>query len=184
MIDKEKDKLNKKVEWLKDHLNTNKTPEQLDQEFETWYEEDFKKNQKEETLKYLSEAVKNESVLSWDYRSVNSSSVDFTTWGVFELNRVCTLQALADAMMLAGADNSFYTKNIRLKTSTNGSCLCNFEICGLEMNPQFIPRDYGDVLLARQGDYTDTMGHKTIDVYPVDILDYKEKRRKSKWTKY
>ena len=36
MIDNEKNKMQKHIEWLKQHLNTDKTPEQLDAEFEVW----------------------------------------------------------------------------------------------------------------------------------------------------
>lgn len=39
-LDLEAEKLQAKIDWLKEHLNTKKTAEELDAEFEMWYKEE------------------------------------------------------------------------------------------------------------------------------------------------
>ena len=60
-------KLEKKVEFFKEHLNSGKSAYELEHEFETWYEEVYKKKQYEEYLKQLKEDIQNESEIKLDF---------------------------------------------------------------------------------------------------------------------
>ena len=46
----EAEKLQAKIDWLKEHLNTKKTAEELDAEFEVWYEEEKVKKEEQKIL--------------------------------------------------------------------------------------------------------------------------------------
>ena len=60
-------KLEKKVEYFKEHLNSGKSADALEQEFETWYEEVYKKQQYAEYLKKLKEDVQKESEIRLEF---------------------------------------------------------------------------------------------------------------------
>lgn len=49
----EAEKLQAKIDWLKEHLNTKKTAEELEVEFEVWYEEEKVKKRRTENSRRI-----------------------------------------------------------------------------------------------------------------------------------
>ena len=162
MIDTEKDKLKQKIEWLKQHLNTDKTPEQLDAEFEVWYKDDFKKRQDAETLANLKQAVQKESVLDWTCGYHDHDPQGFIYRGTICLNRVCTLQAFANAVRLKSADDHSSYKIVF--ENVNSCQLAWCEIQGLNLETSAAWCKYSMLLIAESGRVTDTMGNKEIRI--------------------
>ena len=169
MIDTEKDKLKQKIEWLKQHLNTDKTPEQLDAEFEVWYKDDFKKRQDAETLANLKQAVQKESVLDWTCGYHDHDPQGFIYRVTICLNRVCTLQAFANAVRLKSADDHSSYKIVF--ENANGCQLAWCEIYGLNFDTSDAWYKYNTKLISETGRVVDTMGNKEIWVRPYKSID-------------
>ena len=169
MIDNEKNKMQKHIEWLKQHLNTDKTPEQLDAEFEVWYKEDYKKRQDAETLASIKQAVQGESVLSWRCGYHDHDPQGFIYRGTICLNRVCTLQAFVNAVRLKSADNHDSYKIVFENAS--GCQLAWCEIQGLNFDTSDAWCKYDMKLIAETGRVEDTMGNKEIWISPYKSID-------------
>ena len=169
MIDTEKDKLKQKIEWLKQHLNMGRTPEQLDADFEVWYKEDFKKRQDAETLANLKQAVQKESVLDWRCGYHDYDPQGFIYTGTICLNRVCTLQAFVNAVRLKSADNHYSYKIVFENTS--GCQLAWCEIHGLNFDTSDAWCRYDTKLISESGRVVDTMGNKEIWIRPYKSID-------------
>lgn len=168
MIDNEKNKMQKHIEWLKQHLNTDKTPEQLDAEFEVWYKEDYKKRQDAETLANLKQTVQKESVLSWTCGYHDHDPQGFIYEGTICLNRVCTLQAFANAVRLKSADDHAGYKIVF--ENVNGCQLAWCEILGLNFDTSDAWCKYDMKLISESGRVTDTMGNKEIWIRPYQSI--------------
>ena len=169
MIDNEKNKMQKHIEWLKQYLNTDKTPEQLDTEFEVWYKEDYKKRQDAETLASIKQAVQEESVLSWRCAYHDHDPQGFIYKGTICLNRVCTLQAFANAVILKSADDHASYKIVF--ESASGCKLAWCEIHGLNFDTSDAWCKYDMKLISDAGRVVDTMGNKEIRVRPYKSID-------------
>ena len=164
MIDTEKDKLKQKIEWLKQHLNMGRTPEQLDADFEVWYKDDYKKQQDAETLASIKQAVQKESVLDWACGYHDHDPQGFIYKGTICLSRVCTLQAFVNAVRLKSVDN--HTSYKIVFESASGCKLAWCEIHGLNFDTSDAWCKYSMRLIAESGRVTDTMGNKEIWIRP------------------
>lgn len=99
-LDLEAEKLQAKVDWLKEHLNTKKTAEELDAEFEVWYEEEKVKKEEQEICDELTSQIKQEQELWFTLENENSPPMSYETYADLRITRVCTLQAFANIILL------------------------------------------------------------------------------------
>lgn len=99
-LDLQTEKLQAKIDWLKEHLNTKKTAEELDAEFEVWYEEEKLKKEEQEILDKLTSEIKQEQELSFTLENKNSPPMSYETYADLRITRVCTLQAFANVILL------------------------------------------------------------------------------------
>lgn len=164
MIDNEKNKMQKHIEWLKQHLNMGRTPEQLDADFEVWYKDDYKKRQDAETLASIKQAVQEESVLNWVCGYHDHDPQGFIYKGTICLSRVCTLQAFVNAVRLKSADEHASYKIVF--EGTSGYQLAWCEIQGLDFETSAAWGKYNMKLISESGRVTDTMGNKEIWIRP------------------
>lgn len=102
----ETEKLEKKVEFLQKHLNSGKTPDELEKEFETWYEEDYKKRKFQEYIDGITEAVEKEAKITVNFSEGDYDQSAFTQYGTLHINRICTLEAFVNRMILRQSANS------------------------------------------------------------------------------
>lgn len=96
----EAEKLQAKVNWLKEHLNTKKTAEELDAEFEVWYKEEKLKKEEQKIRDELTAQIKQEQNLWFDLEKENYSQMSYETVADLRITRVCTLQAFANVILL------------------------------------------------------------------------------------
>lgn len=96
----EAEKLQAKIDWLKEHLNTKKTAEELDAEFEVWYEEEKVKKEEQEICDELTLQIKQEQELWFTLENENSQPMSYETYADLRITRVCTLQAFANVLLL------------------------------------------------------------------------------------
>ena len=99
-LDLETEKLQAKVYWLKEHLNTKKTAEELDAEFEVWYKEEKLKKEEQEICNELTSQIKREQDLGFDLENRNYIKMSYETHADLRITRVCTLQAFANVILL------------------------------------------------------------------------------------
>lgn len=99
-LDLQAEKLYAKVDWLKEHLNTTKTAEELDTEFEVWYEEEKLRKEEEEISKELTILIEQEQDLWFKLENKKSSAITYETEADLRITRVCTLQAFANVILL------------------------------------------------------------------------------------
>lgn len=168
MIDNEKNKMQKHIEWLKQHLNMGRTPEQLDGDFEVWYKDDFKKRQDAETLENLKQSVQNENRLTYSKMTSDYDPLSYRSRGTIYLNRVCTLQAFVNALRLSTAESS-KRYQIVLENSDAASQygLASCKISGLEWEPSDTWFRHDMTLIAESGRFEDDIANgMTIWVKP------------------
>lgn len=96
----EAEKLQAKIDWLKEHLNTKKTAEKLDAEFEVWYKEEKVKKEEQKIRDELTAQIKQEQNLWFDLDNKNSPPMSYETYADLRITRVCTLQAFANVILL------------------------------------------------------------------------------------
>ena len=96
----EAEKLQAKIDWLKEHLNTKKTAEELDAEFEAWYKEEKLKKEEQEICDELTSQIKQEQELWFTLENENSLPMSYETYADLRITRVCTLQAFANVILL------------------------------------------------------------------------------------
>lgn len=96
----ETEKLQKKIEFLENNINSGKTTEELDKEFETWYEEDFKKHQYEKYVEDIKKSVQNESEITLTFSKEYYDEMCYEETGTLKISRVCTLKAFVNRMVL------------------------------------------------------------------------------------
>lgn len=99
-LDLQAEKLQAKVDWLKEHLNTKKSAEKLEAEFEEWYEEEKVKKEEQEICEELTSQIKRERDLWFDLEKRNYSEMSYETHAELRITRVCTLQAFANVILL------------------------------------------------------------------------------------
>lgn len=104
-LDLEAEKLQAKVDWLKEHLNTKKTAEELDAEFEVWYEEEKVKKEEQQIRDELTTQIKQEQDLWFDLEKENYCTMSYETFAGLRITRVCTLQAFANVILLQSLKN-------------------------------------------------------------------------------
>ena len=173
MIDNEKNKMQKHIEWLKQHLNTDKTPEQLDAEFEVWYKDDFKKRQDAETLEKLKQSVQYESCLTYNKMSTDYDPLSYQTRGMIALSRVCALQAFVNSIRLKAAEhNGRYRIVLENPDTTSQYGLASCEISGLEWEPSDTWFRHNMTLIAETGRFEDSISSGvTIWVKPYNSIN-------------
>lgn len=93
------EKLQAKVDWLKEHLNTKKSAEKLDVEFEKWYQEEKLRKEEEEISEELTSQIKQEQELSFDLENINYIQIAYETHADLRITRVCTLQAFTNVIL-------------------------------------------------------------------------------------
>lgn len=96
----EAEKLQAKIDWLKEHLNTKKTAEELEVEFEVWYKQEKLKQEEEEIRNELTSQIQQEQDLWFDLENKNYSTMSYETDADLRITRVCTLQAFANVILL------------------------------------------------------------------------------------
>lgn len=99
-LDLQAEKLQAKVDWLKEHLNTKKSAEKLDAEFEKWYEEEKLKKEEEKIREELTSQIKRERDLWFTLDNKKSIEMSYETFADLKITRVCTLQAFANVIIL------------------------------------------------------------------------------------
>lgn len=170
MIDTEKDKLKQKIEWLKQHLNTDKTPKQLDAEFEVWYKEDFKKRQDAETLTNLTQAVMIESQLTYQMARTDYDPLSYRSKGTICLNRACTLQAFVNVIRLKAAEtNGRYEIVLENSDPENWYHLTSCDILGLQWEPSDTWFRHSMKIISEAGRYE----HDIADGMKIWVKPYK-----------
>ena len=161
----ETEKLKKKIEFLENNINSGKTSEELDKEFETWYEEDFKKQQYEKYVEDIKKSVQDESEICIWLSKEYYDEMCYEETGTLEISRVCTLKAFVNKMALRrirkGGTGS---TQITLKMERGCvRCYINYkgEISGsLEA--------YEDILISTKGEYSERIGdHEEFSLYPL-----------------
>lgn len=104
----EAEKLQAKIDWLKEHLNTKKTAEELEVEFEVWYKQEKLKQEEEEIRNELTSQIQQEQDLWFDLENKNYSTMSYETDADLRITRVCTLQAFANVILLESLKNHSY----------------------------------------------------------------------------
>lgn len=104
----EAEKLQAKVNWLKEHLNTSKTAEELEVEFEVWYEQEKLKQEKEEIRNELTIQIEQEQDLWFELEHKQNSTMTYETEADLRITRVCTLQAFANVILLKSLKNHLH----------------------------------------------------------------------------
>lgn len=158
-------KLEKKVEFFKEHLNSGKSADELEQEFETWYEEVYKKKHYEEYLKKLNDDIQKESEIRLDFliKPSSSSECNYVASGNCYVSRSCTLEAFVNIVALRRAkENKAGNTRIYFKTY-DSSCMCEINNIGEIVKKSESFRKNSDILIATKGDYT---------IYPDGIEEY------------
>lgn len=107
-LDLQAEKLQAKVDWLKEHLNTKKSAEELDAEFEKWYEEEKLRKEEEEIRKELTSQIERERDLWFTLDNKKSIEMSYETFADLKITRVCTLQAFANVIILDSL-NDYYS---------------------------------------------------------------------------
>lgn len=160
----ETEKLEKKVEFLQKHLNSGKTPDELEKEFETWYEEDYKKRKYQEYIDGITEAVEKEAKITVNFSEGDYDQSAFTQYGTLHINRICTLEAFVNRMILRQSANSGST-TIWIKVN-NKKLWCKIGFKGeCEKCEDF--DSYGDILISQSGKYSNQIGnHENFTIYP------------------
>ena len=110
----------------------------------------------------LKQAVQKESVLDWACGYHDHDPQGFVYTGTICLNRVCTLQAFANAVRLKSADDHASYKIVLENAS--GCQLAWCEIQGLNLETSAAWCKYDMRLIAESGRVTDTMGNKEIRI--------------------
>lgn len=167
-------KLEKKVEYFKEHLNSGKSADVLEQEFETWYEEVYKKKQYEEYLKKLKEDVQKESEIKLDFliKPARNSECSYYASGNWYISRYCTLEAFVNIVALRRAkENKAGKTRIYFKTY-DSSCMCEINNLGEIVVKSQSCWANRNTLIATKGKYT--IYPDGIDRYEVHAYNYVE----------
>lgn len=105
--DEEQKKLTAQVQFFKEHLNSGKSAEELEAEFENWYENVLLVQEEKERIEKLHADISEESDLLIKTSIIDNDPVNFECRGGFSINRPCTLQAFANVVILDSLNNKF-----------------------------------------------------------------------------
>lgn len=151
------EKLQAKVDWLKEHLNTKKSVEKLDAEFEKWYEEEKLKKEEEEIREELTSQIEREQKLGFDLDKTNYISMSYETEADLRITRVCTLQAFANVILLKSLKiHSFGT----ITFSSAPDVWCKYENGRCEYSDKWWSHK-NDLLSISQGRYYNSISRET-----------------------
>lgn len=167
-------KLEKKVEFFKEHLNSGKSADVLEKEFETWYEEVYKKKQYEEYLKKLKEDVQKESEIRLEFLigPAPSSECSYCASGNWYISRYCTLEAFVNIVALRRAKENKAGKTRIYFKNYDSSCRCEINNLGEIVDESQSCRIDRNTLIATKGKYT--IYPDAIDCYDVHAYNYVE----------
>lgn len=151
----ETEKLQKKIEFLEKNINSGKSSEELDKEFETWYEEDFKKRQYEEYVEDIKKSVQDESEITLTFSKEYYDEMCYEETGSLEISRVCTLKAFVNKMVLR-----------RIRKGGTGSTQISLDLergmlrCYINYKGEISGslESYGDILISTKGEYSKRIG--------------------------
>lgn len=153
----EAEKLQAKVNWLKEHLNTKKTAEELDAEFEVWYEEEKVKKEEQEICDELTSQIKQEQELWFTLENENYSQMSYETYADLRITRVCTLQAFANVILLRSLKiHSWGT----ITFSSAPDVWCEYKNGRCEYSTEWWPHR-NDLLSISQGRYYNSISRET-----------------------
>ena len=107
-LDPEKDKLDAKIQYLKEHLNSGKTANELEKEFEDYYANVLAVEEEKERIKALDRAIAGESVLEYGVTNKNYDTNNYCTYGNLRTSRVCTLQAITNVILMKSYLNKWH----------------------------------------------------------------------------
>lgn len=103
----EQKKLTAQVQFFKEHLNSGKSAEELEAEFEDWYKNVLLVQEEKERVEKLTADISEESDLRIKTSITDNDPVNFECKGEFNINRPCTLQAFANVIILDSLNNKF-----------------------------------------------------------------------------
>ena len=103
----EQKKLTAQVQFFKEHLNSGKSAEELEAEFEDWYKNVLLVQEEKERVEKLTADISEESDLRIKTSITDNDPVNFECRGEFSINRPCTLQAFANVIILDSLNNKF-----------------------------------------------------------------------------
>lgn len=152
MDNAETEKLEKKVEFFKEHINSGKSADELEKEFETWYEEDCKKKQYDGYLKQLKEDIQNESEIKLEF--VPSGESNYVDTGKCYISRTCTLEVFTNIIALRRAKENKAGKTTIFFQTYDKHCLCEINNLGEIVETSQPYRTNSNTLVATEGDYT------------------------------
>lgn len=163
-------KLEQKVEFFKEHLNSGKSADVLEKEFETWYEEVYKKQQYEEYLKQLKEDIQKESEIKLDFLleppSINENN--YVVTGSWYISRYCTLEAFVNIIALRCTKENKAGKTRIYFKNYDSSCMCEINNIGEIVKKSQSYRTDWDTLIDTKGEYTSySNGVKYYEVHAI-----------------
>ena len=167
-------KLEKKVEFFKEHLNSGKTADVLEKEFETWYENDYKKQQYEEYLKKLKEDVQKESEIKLDFllEPPSISENNYVVTGSWYISRYCTLEAFVNIIALRCTKENKAGKTRIYFKNYDSSCMCEINNLGEIAEKSQSYRTDWDTLIDTKGEYTSySNGVKCYEVHAYNYVE-------------
>lgn len=167
-------KLEQKIEFFKEHLNSGKTADVLEQEFETWYEDVYKKKQYEEYLKQLKEDVQKETEIRLEFLigPAPSSECSYVASGNWYISRYCTLEAFVNIVALRRAKENKAGKTRIYFKNYDSSCRCEINNLGEIVDKSQSCWNNWNTLIATKGKYT--IYPDAIDCYDVHAYNYIE----------
>ena len=121
-VEEDQKKLTAQVQFFKEHLNSGKSAEELEAEFEDWYTNVLLVQEEKERIEKLTADISEESDLRIKTSIIDNDPVNFECRGGFIINRPCTLQAFANVVILDSLNNKF-DGSIKVKDSV---AVCTF----------------------------------------------------------
>ena len=163
----ETEKLQKKIEFLEKNLNSGKSSEELDKEFETWYEEDFKKRQYEAYLERVKKSVQNESEIRIWLSKEYYDEMCYEETGTLEISRVCTLKAFVNRMVLRRIEKGGIGSTQISLDLERGMLHCCINYKG-EVSDSL--EAYENILISTKGKYSKRIGdHEEFTLFQLNI---------------
>lgn len=118
------DELNAKVQYLSKNLNCGKSPEQLEAGFKKWYTQEKLAQEEKKLVEDLTQDINDENLkYRVSYRSKNSVTNEIV--GRLEVNRLCTLQAFTNLILLDSYKNNWCGVITFNSAKTNAKCEFN-----------------------------------------------------------